>query len=446
MATLTGLRPFAAFSEDAPAQLLDADVTLLASESLVGGRLVVSGLMAGDIVSVLDAASPAGVNLQGASVRLGAQQIGTLAGGSGTNLVVTFTAGVTTAGVEALIERLAFRHVEEPAVESHTLRIGLEDAAGTSLLSSVTAGFTLVPQASSPLLAIAGAISPSLVDLNGDGLLDLFVTSTLAAPAFTPLTGTANPFNGISVTNSTNQIIFQDLDADGRQDLLLGSATGVLAWRNAGSGFTSLAAGQNPLSGLAPPAGNFVGGVNTFGDLNGDGQLDVVGLTGTIGMVLAAIVHPASVQGSRHCLGREVRDGAGPLLRQARRLFRSVKHIIGDAGYQGPKMAAAVARTGTRKIEIVRRCDKHKFVAQPKRSIVERTIGWISPNRRLVREFERHGRIAAALVRMAMIRIMLRRLAPKDLSVNPTFPDWLSACPRTPAPRPNGLMPTSVIR
>jgi transposase len=63
-------------------------------------------------------------------------------------------------------------------------------------------------------------------------------------------------------------------------------------------------------------------------------------------MLLAVIVHPASVQD---------RDGAEPLLRQARRLFPFVERIIGDAGYQGPKMAAAVARTGTWKIEIVRR-------------------------------------------------------------------------------------------
>ena len=68
-----------------------------------------------------------------------------------------------------------------------------------------------------------------------------------------------------------------------------------------------------------------------------------------MGMLLAVMVHPANVQD---------RDGAEPLLRQARRLFPFVERIIGDAGYQGPKMAAAVARTGTWKIEIVRRSDK----------------------------------------------------------------------------------------
>ena len=61
------------------------------------------------------------------------------------------------------------------------------------------------------------------------------------------------------------------------------------------------------------------------------------------------------------------RDDAEPVLRRARRMFPSVERIIGDAGYQGPKMATAVARTGPWKIKIVRRCDKHKFVVLPKR-------------------------------------------------------------------------------
>jgi transposase len=96
---------------------------------------------------------------------------------------------------------------------------------------------------------------------------------------------------------------------------------------------------------------------------------------------------------------------------QARRLFPFIARLIGDAGYQGPKMAAVVARTGRWTIEIVRRCDCHRFVVLPKRWIVERTSGWISRNRRLARDFERHCRIAAAFVRMAMIRIMLRLVA-----------------------------------
>nr|WP_282639320.1 transposase [Xanthobacter autotrophicus] len=42
---------------------------------------------------------------------------------------------------------------------------------------------------------------------------------------------------------------------------------------------------------------------------------------------------------------------------------------------------------------------------------VERTFGWINQFRRLARDYERHARKAAAFVRHAMIRLMLRRPA-----------------------------------
>lgn len=126
-------------------------------------------------------------------------------------------------------------------------------------------------------------------------------------------------------------------------------------------------------------------------------------LTDTLGLLLAVNVHPASVQD---------RDGAEALLREARRSFPFLERIIGDAGYQGQKMQAAVARTGTWELQIVRRCDRHRFVVLPKRWIVERTFAWISRCRRLARDYERHARKAAAFVRLAMIRLMLRRLGP----------------------------------
>lgn len=129
-------------------------------------------------------------------------------------------------------------------------------------------------------------------------------------------------------------------------------------------------------------------------------------LTDTLGLLLAVVVHPASVQD---------RDGAEAVLREARRearrLFPFLERVVADAGYQGPKMAAAAARTGSWTLEIMRRCDQHRFAAPPKRWIVERTLAWISSNRRLARDYERHARKAAAFVRLAMIRLMLRRLA-----------------------------------
>src|SRR5215208_3558237 len=162
--------------------------------------------------------------------------------------------------------------------------------------------------------------------------------------------------------------------------------------------------------------------IRTSGLMSGDGKrgvatrpkpprpsstLQVVGrkrhvLTDTLGLLLAVNVHPASVQD---------RDGAEALLREARRSFPFVERIIGDAGYQGQKMEAAVARTGFWGLQIVRRCDRHRFVVLPKRWIVERTLAWISRCRRLARDYERHVRKAAAFGRLAMIRLMLRRLS-----------------------------------
>jgi transposase len=117
---------------------------------------------------------------------------------------------------------------------------------------------------------------------------------------------------------------------------------------------------------------------------------------------LNVVVHSADVQD---------RDGVQWVLdRRTRRLFPFIECIFGDAGYQGPKTAAAIAKSGTWKLEIVKRSELHRFVILPKRWIVERTLAWISHNRRLARDFERYARSAAAFIRLAMIRIMLRRL------------------------------------
>ncbi len=56
------------------------------------------------------------------------------------------------------------------------------------------------------------------------------------------------------------------------------------------------------------------------------------------------------------------------------------------------------------------RTDAHPFVILPKRWIVEGTFAWISRNRRLARDFERYARTVLAFVRLAMIRIVLKRL------------------------------------
>jgi transposase len=77
---------------------------------------------------------------------------------------------------------------------------------------------------------------------------------------------------------------------------------------------------------------------------------------------------------------------------------------------------ASCAATGASTLAIVKRTDAHRFVVQPKRWVVERTFAWISRNRRLARDFERYARSVAAFCRLAMIRLMLRRLTRRTRS------------------------------
>jgi len=63
------------------------------------------------------------------------------------------------------------------------------------------------------------------------------------------------------------------------------------------------------------------------------------------------------------------------------------------------------------KTEIVKRSDRIKgFVVLPKRWIVERTIGWINRCRRLAKDWENLNRNALAFLKLASIRLMLRKL------------------------------------
>jgi transposase len=73
-----------------------------------------------------------------------------------------------------------------------------------------------------------------------------------------------------------------------------------------------------------------------------------------------------------------------------------------------------LAETGDWKLSIVKRSDQAEgFVVLPMRWIVERTLSWLSRCRRLVRHHELYLRTSAAFIRLAMIRLMLRRLARK---------------------------------
>jgi len=93
-------------------------------------------------------------------------------------------------------------------------------------------------------------------------------------------------------------------------------------------------------------------------------------------------------------------------------MFPFLKMLFADGGYQGPKFAKGLAKILPHlDIEIVKRSDQVSgFVVLPKRWIVERTIAWLNRCRRLAKDWENLNRKALAFLRLASIRLMLRKL------------------------------------
>jgi len=89
-----------------------------------------------------------------------------------------------------------------------------------------------------------------------------------------------------------------------------------------------------------------------------------------------------------------------------------LRKLYADGGYQGPQFQASVREAMRRiNVEIVKRCDTAKgFAVLPKRWIVEQTIAWLNRCRRLAKEWECLNRRALAFLRLASIRLMVRKL------------------------------------
>jgi transposase len=122
----------------------------------------------------------------------------------------------------------------------------------------------------------------------------------------------------------------------------------------------------------------------------------------TLGLLLAVVVTAASIQD---------RDGAHRLLVALRARFCTVSCVWADGGYAGRLLNWAnnvLALT----VEVVKRTDKITgFAVLPRRWVVERTFGWITKHRRCVRDYETLPGHHEAMVHIAMIMTMSRRLA-----------------------------------
>src|SRR5712675_994325 len=89
-----------------------------------------------------------------------------------------------------------------------------------------------------------------------------------------------------------------------------------------------------------------------------------------------------------------------------------LEKLFADSAYQGPIFANGLAKILPRlETEIVKRSAHAKgFVQLAKRWIVERTIAWLNRCRRLAKDWENLNRNALAFLKLASIRLMLRKL------------------------------------
>jgi transposase len=129
----------------------------------------------------------------------------------------------------------------------------------------------------------------------------------------------------------------------------------------------------------------------------------------TLGLLLAVVVTPACVQD---------RDGARPLLWRLRAGHRRITLAWADAGYSR-KLTDWAAATLRLPIAIVRKRNPHAFEVLPRRWVVERTFAWISKHRRCVRDYERLPEHHEAMIKWAMIALMVRRLARQPPAAQP---------------------------
>lgn len=119
----------------------------------------------------------------------------------------------------------------------------------------------------------------------------------------------------------------------------------------------------------------------------------------TLGLIWSLVITPASVQD---------RDGGKLALEAFRERVRFPKIIWADQAYAAMVSWALVKWLWC--VELVKR-PTGRFEIQPKRWIVERTFGWLNRSRRLAKSYERTPESDHALVLIAMIHLMVKRLA-----------------------------------
>ena len=124
----------------------------------------------------------------------------------------------------------------------------------------------------------------------------------------------------------------------------------------------------------------------------------------TLGLLIAVVVSSAKVQDYH---------GAKPVLEKIKDRCPRLKVVWVDGIYEKQWLIDWVRSECGWELQVIKRTDKEKgFKLLPKRWVVERTFGWLGRYRRLSKDYEKLTETSEAMIQMAMIHIMLRRLEP----------------------------------
>ena len=121
-----------------------------------------------------------------------------------------------------------------------------------------------------------------------------------------------------------------------------------------------------------------------------------------LGLILAVAVTGANVQD---------RDGGQLVLSGLKDRFARMARVWADGAYAG-QLVEWAEKTDEFVLDIVRKPKGQiGFSVLPWRWIVERTFAWLGNYRRLAQDYEISPRTSEAWIKIAMIHLMVRRLA-----------------------------------
>ena len=124
----------------------------------------------------------------------------------------------------------------------------------------------------------------------------------------------------------------------------------------------------------------------------------------TLGLLLVVAGTDASLQDA---------NSATTIGERMRGRFPNMKKLWVDAGYKEQFVAWCKDNCDWIVEIVTRRKNAVGFEVQPHRWLVERTLAWFNLCRRLSKDYEYYPETSEAMVYLASIRLMLRRLDPQ---------------------------------